>query len=209
MFCSTCMPFCLADHVLRQEAMSPPLLTIVTWIFLPPSLGCCLSLWPHSSTGSLTATARQTLPWSRAGTYWVLPPLASEEPDLIHHPQLPFSPCCCLPAQTRSTATLLLQHRTAFGDSGQLLALPQRKLGKIIFGSRQILLAVTRKVTFFSLWRLWWINSCAWENRLETRRQVRCAWDRQMETVVSICYRELSQGHNSSHWFLEGLICCW
>lgn len=49
MFCSTCMPFCLADHVLRQEAMSPPLLTTVTWIFLPPSLGCSLSLCPTAA----------------------------------------------------------------------------------------------------------------------------------------------------------------
>lgn len=170
--------------------------------------GLCLSHWPHSSAGSLRARARQAQEQSRhILSAHIL--LASQEPDLIHHPQLPFPPCCCLPAQTTSTTTLLLQSQTAFGDSGQLFALPQRKLGKIIFGSRQILLAVTRKVTFFSLWRLWWINSCAWENRLETRRQVRCAQDRQMETVVSICYRELSEGHNSSHWFLEGLICCW
>lgn len=172
-------------------------------LFVPPGP----QQLPHSQSQADPA-------WSRAGTPWVLLLLPSEEPDLIHHPQLPFPPCWEEKAkkkgQTRSTTTLLLQPWTAFANSGQLFALPQRKLGKkIIFGSRQILLGVTTKVTFFSLWRLWWINSCAWENRLETRRQVRCAQDRQMETVVSICYRELSEGHNSSHWFLESLICCW
>lgn len=65
MFCSTCMPFCLAVRVLRQEVVSPPLLTSVIRIFLPPGLGCCLSRWPHSSIGSPTARARQALPWSR------------------------------------------------------------------------------------------------------------------------------------------------
>lgn len=162
---------------------------------------------PHSQSQADPA-------WSRAGTPWVLLLLPSEEPDLIHHPQLPFPPCWEEKAKKKAKPEA---QPPCFSSPEQHLPTLANYLHcpkgnwekKIIFGSRQILLAVTTKVTFFSLWRLWWINSCAWENRLETRRQVRCAQDRQMETVVSICYRELSEGHNSSHWFLESLICCW
>lgn len=47
MLCSTCMLFCLADHVLRQEEVSPPLLAFVIWIFLSPSPALFVPLAPQ------------------------------------------------------------------------------------------------------------------------------------------------------------------
>lgn len=69
MLCSTCMLFCLAECVLRQEAMSPPLLTFVIWIFLSPILG---SVCPTGPTAALAPSEPEPgRHRSRAGTYWV------------------------------------------------------------------------------------------------------------------------------------------
>lgn len=164
------------------------------WIFLSPNLGCSLSHWlPHTlSAGSACFWGASPHPSPTAAFSSIL---LSASPNQRHnHPASPA------PSSVWQLWPIIC---TAPKETGE-----KKKKKSSLEADRFCLLSPERLLSF-SLWRLWWINSCAWENRLETRRQVRCAQDRQMETVVSICYRELSEGHNSSHWFLESLICCW
>lgn len=191
--------FYIAHHVPRQEVSSPPFLTFLIRAFLSSSTFGLLLVPLAPPQHQLTARARQKLPGSRAGStpsdgaagLWG----AAEEP--------PFPPCP--PLKCSFSASPVANSSWWYWP---IICTAPEETGKISFGSMRILLPVTRKVTFFSLWRLW-INSLAWENRLKPCRQVHWAQDRQMETGVSVCYRELSEGSNSSHWFLEGLICCW